>query len=358
MNDKRPSAARKWLFRAAQAAIVLIVVWAVQNTLVDAWSQIRSQMAGGEWSVAGLLARLAVDAVLYPFGHPSALLMTAARVVGWTTLAGVLYLAAMLPAAVYWHRVLHQLGQKVRWSDTLRAYYIGHLGKYAPGKAWVVLIRVGLIGGEGVNKSVVAASVFLETFAMMSVGAFLAAAYVVVYHRHETLLVGTALVVMVGSGLPTLPPIFSRIARLLGVARSDPVAAEKVRTLPFRTLIEGWGAMFVLWLLLGLSLWATLRAIGIERADAVGELPRYTATSAMALVAGFASFLTPGGLGVREFVMAVLLVPYLKTIEVGQPEAVAFVAAALMRIASVVAELAISGILYLWGLWERRRVAS
>ena len=59
--------------------------------------------------------------------------------------------------------------------ETTRAYYVGHLGKYVPGKALVVIIRTGLISGPRVDTTVAAVSIFIETLTMMAVGAFLAA---------------------------------------------------------------------------------------------------------------------------------------------------------------------------------------
>ena len=64
---------------------------------------------------------------------------------GWLVASGVVYLAATAPCWVFWHRALQAMGQRPGWLESLRAYYIGHLGKYFPGKALVVVIRSGMI---------------------------------------------------------------------------------------------------------------------------------------------------------------------------------------------------------------------
>ena len=46
-------------------------------------------------------------------------------------------------------RTLRVLGQSVSLPLALRAYYIGQLGKYVPGKALVVILRAGLVRGPG-----------------------------------------------------------------------------------------------------------------------------------------------------------------------------------------------------------------
>ncbi len=69
--------------------------------------------------------------------------------------------------------------------NTLRAYYIGHLGKYVPGKAMVVILRTVMVRGHRVDAAVAAVSVFFETLTMMAVGAFMAAGILAVRLRKE-----------------------------------------------------------------------------------------------------------------------------------------------------------------------------
>jgi len=102
---------------------------------------------------------------------------------------------------------------------------------------------------------------------------------------------------------------------------------------------------------MGLSYWATLEAMGIPGLDPLGELPRYTASVALAVVGGFLLLVLPGGLGVREAALAKLMVPYLGTL-LSHAQLAAVVSAALLRIVWLVSELVISGILYIGGLWK------
>jgi uncharacterized membrane protein YbhN (UPF0104 family) len=104
-----------------------------------------------------------------------------------------------------------------------------------------------------------------------------------------------------------------------------------------RLLATGWLAAIVCWVLLGLSLWATLRAMGVML-DALGDLPRLVAAVALAVVAGFASML-PGGLGVRDALLMQLLTPSCGA-------ANALVAALILRLVWLVSELAACVILY------------
>ena len=185
---------RKWLFLAVNLLIVAIIAWFVRGTIRGAMEQL-----GSRWRD------------LSPW---------------WLAASGVLYLLGLLPEGLFWHRALTALGQRTGLGETLRAYYIGHLGKYVPGKAMVVVLRTGLIHSRGVDTSLVVASVFLEALTMMAVGACIATPILAVWVSDDPRLLAAAVVMMVLAGLPTLPPVFSRLARLAGVGRSNPAAAK------------------------------------------------------------------------------------------------------------------------------------
>jgi hypothetical protein len=170
------------------------------------------------------------------------------------------------------------------------------------------------------------------------------------------------ILMMVLAGLPTLPPVFSRLARLAGLGRSSPAIAEKLAGLRYRLLAGGWAAMTLGWLLMGASLWAVLRAMGPSGSPAhfagtpgcPGLWAQWhldTAAVAVAVVGGFVSMI-PGGLLVREAVLTGLLARQL-----GDP-ALALIAAAALRLVWLVAEVAISGILYPLGLGARRKATE
>src|SRR5581483_9157974 len=54
----------------------------------------------------------------------------------WLSASAALYLLALGFSAWFWFHLLHILGERPPLPRAVRAYYIGHLGKYVPGKAW------------------------------------------------------------------------------------------------------------------------------------------------------------------------------------------------------------------------------
>lgn len=258
----------------------------------------------------------------------------------WLVAAGGIYLAAMLPCWLFWHRTLLAMGQRPTRLESLRAFYIGHLGKYVPGKALVVILRTTLIRSSRVDTTVAATSVFVETLTMMAVGAAMAAAILGFLFREHLGLCVLAIALAVLAGVPTLPPIFRRLVRLVGVKKFNPQIDHALAGLDFRLMAIGWLTVAAGWCVFGFSLWAVLMSVPTLTAAPVTLLdwPLLTACVALALVAGFLSLL-PGGIGIREYVVMTLLAgPF-------GPGAAA-VSAVLLRLVWLLAEVLLAGILY------------
>jgi uncharacterized membrane protein YbhN (UPF0104 family) len=264
------------------------------------------------------------------------------------TLAGICYAAAFIPAAIYWRYALQTLGQKPDLYETFRAYYIGHLGKYVPGKVMVLIIRSGLLNRERTKITAAGASVFLETMTMMAVGGFVAAAIGVVWfglhgHRfeHGTLFTFLTLGFLCCTVLPILPPVFNFAAKKCRI---------EIEGLRFRTLAFGWMLNIPVWFMLGISLWLTMTGLGFAMQNPhhwiFTDLSFCTLAISGSIVVGFASML-PGGFGSRELALIYMLTLFFTTHPVGEidAEAMAIAITAVQRLISILSELAVSAVL-------------
>src|SRR4051812_12120381 len=108
---------RMWLIRGWKPALALLILALVSRHFIR------------------ILSRPELDP--YPFALRIQYLVPAA----------ILYLAAHICWAWFWVRLLHSQGVRVSFAVGLRAYFVSQFGKYIPGKAWVILIRVGLLRG-------------------------------------------------------------------------------------------------------------------------------------------------------------------------------------------------------------------
>lgn len=318
---------KKIVMTFVKLAILLIVLWCVRSTIVDAYRYLTDP------GRANLFADFRWQ---------------------WIVASGLFYLVGLAQAGLFWRFVLLQMGQPVGWIETFRAYFIGHLGKYVPGKAMVLVLRAGLLRGGKNHVGLIAAAVFFETLTMMAVGAFLASFVIAIvlisgsvklHTENQSLFILMAVGLTIASGLPTIPAFFKFAARKAGIGKKDPEAREKLDAVHVGTLLIGWGAMFVCWIFLAMSLWAVFQSLGIPCPLQQG-FHLLLAAVALAMVAGFLS-LIPGGLFVREAVLLALLVPYLSNIYPDKNEAatIALVAAVLLRLVWLGAELLVSAVL-------------
>src|SRR5205823_13079865 len=73
---------------------------------------------------------------------------------GWLVLSGVFYILGLGCSAWFWIRLMKSLDQRPTALSAIRAYYLGHLGKYLPGKAWALVVRATLARGPSVKVGV------------------------------------------------------------------------------------------------------------------------------------------------------------------------------------------------------------
>ena len=154
---------RRYAFLLVKLAFLAAVIWGAYRTLAAAIGSLHEQ----NW-------------------QPSQLRL------GWAVAAGIIYLVSQFPCAWFWHGVLIGLGQQVSLPRAARAFYIGHLGKYLPGKALVVIMRAMLVSELHVKRSLAIVAVFYETFTTMACGAVLSA-IILDCHASRTNLVDTRL---------------------------------------------------------------------------------------------------------------------------------------------------------------------
>ncbi len=220
----------------------------------------------------------------------------------WIGLAGLLYGAALFPPGMLLHRALRSMGETPRTGTTIAAQLLGHLGKYVPGKAMVVVLRSGALSRDGVRVLPATVSVFMETFLMMAVGAAVAGV-VVCWLPVPGWIITLAILVAVAASLPTSPPVLKLVAARVSQSEKSVGTKESVGL-----FVAGWFCSLVSWLLIGGSFTALIVAIPspTELPEAAQLYAIGTAAISMAVVAGFASLL-PGGAGVRELVLTTIL---------------------------------------------------
>ncbi len=294
--------------------------------------------------------------------------------VGWLVPAALFYLGGLSVSALYWRRLLGHLGHRPPLGATFRAYFVGQLGKYVPGKALALVLRAGFLRGAGVPAGLAGLTAFYEVLTTMAAGAVLALILFVVTDPAAVLAGGGTAVldlarfrlpedqaldrlslVLLALALcgvilgPIFPPVFNRLVHRVTIPfRKGP--APRIRT---AWLLEGLVLTLPCWLLFGLALACGLHAVPGAGLDwSLRTLAYLTAVMALAYVAGFLVPI-PGAVGAREFFLLVLLAGELARRQELAPEVargMVVLAVLALRVAWTVAEVALAGVLYVSGV--------
>jgi glycosyltransferase 2 family protein len=268
----------------------------------------------------------------------------------WVALSVALYLAGLVAFGVYFWRVMRATATPSTFFPSLRAYLISHLGKYVPGKAMVVVMRAGLVVPYGARPATAAFATFYETLVMMAAGGLVAgagfaigsgpSARVPVPFSGGSEIDAPLALLGVGVGLAFLvvvwPSVFPRLAGLAKVPLPG-VGPDALPRCSIGLLAEGLAWSTLGWILLGLSQVAVIRGL-MPGGLPPSAWPLAIASVALATVAGFVVPISPGGLGVREWVLWTALASALD-------RDLAVVAALLLRLAWVIGEVLVAAVL-------------
>lgn len=335
-----------------------------------------------KWSLFALILVVVVRKIR-DLWDPAVLETVAARP-GWLVAGAAAYVAGWIPSIWFWRTLLARLGGNVPVVDATRAYYCGHLGKYIPGKALVLVIRAGLVKGRGAQPMAAALTAAYETLAMMAIGAALGVALApsvlpVAFWRNAPSTIGwlwdqawfrtawtsplvlpTIVAVIVGALLPFVARVATLAANKMVPDELDPdehtpVARDEAHDAPNTQrgaigtglFATGMLVLMAAWWIHGLSLGCIVTAVSGEGFD-FARWPAWTAAVSLATSLGFVAIFAPGGLGVREWVYLLIL-----PLQPGTTPEAAAAAAVLLRLVWLVTELVVAAILY-WGAAPRR----
>ncbi len=266
----------------------------------------------------------------------------------WLLLGGVLYLASLIPAAGFWRRALIGLGNSPSVWRSYRAFLIGGVGKYVPGKAAVVFLRTVLVAGPNCSAASAGVAVFIETLTMMGVGGFLAAIVVTLLFREHWLIAALSAALAVGVIVPTVPRVTRKIAQVIRLQKLSGDIMQRLEGWNASLIVRGWLLESANWILQTLSVWVCLRALPASFFESPEQLaaahslshafPLLLVSTAVSTVVGFL-LLIPAGLGVREILVLNMLAP-----AIGHPAATTV--SVLSRVVMILVDVLTAAVLY------------
>jgi uncharacterized membrane protein YbhN (UPF0104 family) len=270
---------RKSLFDIAKAAVAIIAVGFLAATVLEQATTIRLLIVQIDaWYL--LLALIALVAAFLLFPIPSLLFLRTKK----STLS---------------------------YFSNGRAFFTSQLTKYLPGSLWVYPTRALLIKNAGFSIGSASLALLFES------GAFITTAFAVSLtsiatfpppYRDWALWVGMlGALGLVGLALILIAP--APLQAWMSTRRKKKVLLPKRTTMSFG-LVLGTLAGTLLglgtsWLLSGISLFLLLESVGAP--VSASDIPFLAAIFSFAWAAGFIVVISPGGIGVRDVILAALL---------------------------------------------------
>jgi hypothetical protein len=258
-------------------------------------------------------------------------------------------LLAWITTAWSWGKTLEAFGYPLRYPDVFVIYFRSMLAKYLPGKLWQIVGATYVAAQKGVPEGATIASVVIgQAYSLLAGVALCVGALALGFIR----IAGEGAAIFRWTSIPVLLGLLVLIVR---PNLTEPVMNWGLRlfrrqevSLKIKPSTSFWlfWAYFVPWCLFGISFWSLAHAIVPMTA---GQIIPLTAIFTAATVIGFLAIFSPGGLGVREGAIIVLM-----TSIAGFPVAIASALAIGFRIINTLIELLAFGITWLI-TWIQRR---
>ena len=240
----------------------------------------------------------------------------------WTTLDD---LGARLPPVTVWH-----------------IFYLSNMAKYLPGSIWALPSRAIFYNRQGVSKTKSGAALVWEVLLMVVSAALVSLLALRLLIRYVSVEVFVAALV----GLLVVALLFA-LPSVRRFARRRLLRFEA--TLSLGGVVRTLGAYIVSWVVMGIAFAGMVASIA--PAFDWAATPELIGLFTGSWLVGFLAIFAPGGIGVRDLLLALGLSAYLQ-------DPLPTVIAVFARVMWTIAELLGLGIVSLWRLVSQRRRQS
>ena len=245
---------------------------------------------------------------------------------------GVLgFIGVFLTSGLVWLWMARRMGDRSPALALLGAYIFSQVGKYVPGKVFLLFLRIERTSRAGMAPGLCTLATVLENAMYMLSGALVAAVTLAVFVRDQPLYLVLTLAGVVLLGGAFHPMIFYRVIDL-GLAKFKRPPIDAAHRLALRHLVLAVVLFLPCWAFGGLAVWASCRSVTMNVPPTTSAvLPGAFSSS---VIGGMAVAVAPGGLGSREIILGAILNPVLTA-----TPAQLLLAVVLQRLFQIVAEV-------------------
>ena len=298
-NNSQKNSKKQKIFKAVKAAFLVLVVFFLAKYFIDNWDTIKQLDIKPAWGVF-------VGSML-------------------------LYFAYKITLASLWHYITKLAKADIAYGDAVTAYLYSILGKYIPGKVFMLAARVPAYERKGVPVRKVAVCFLLENICTLLGAGFLFLISLLFFPNDVLKDYGPAVIVFIILFFICIhPKIINFFLRLIGklIKKSD---MEIPFTYPDMLKIV---VLFIgNWLIVGTGFYMLVSSI---YPLAINELLYVGGVYGLSAIIGIISIFAPSGIGVREGIMILGL-------SLIMPQEYAVIIGVVSRLWSTVAELILVG---------------
>lgn len=266
-----PSSMGTWAWRLAKYATFAVVLFFVARELL-------TRFRGVEWSHTSFRA-------------------------GFLVLAAAFQMLASLVGPLVFRLLLKAQSNQPSWRALLTSVWIARIGKYIPGKFASTLGAIWMLHRQGLAASAAASATLLSQGMMVLAGLMTALPVALWPPTRQAMPAAWWLcVILLAIGSICIHPrVFSIVGSLLTRKLGMPPSSLNLR---FADYVKAFAALLLGQVLGGVMLWLLLSSV----VDAPPRwIPLCISAGAMAGTASLLAIFAPGGLGVREGILLIIL---------------------------------------------------
>ena len=244
-----------------------------------------------------------------------------------------------------WYLITLRLEVAVSPSETLESWFYSQLGKYLPGKIWLLLSRFYFYESKGKSKKNISVALYFEIVTMIAAAGLIFLAALFVYREIWLFYFWRQsgwLVVLFLLGLLSLHPRFLQkiLNWILGQFKKEPFSLS----ISYPDVLWILLVCILSWIVGGIGFYLFIDSVYPVASQYILFLTGALAASSML---GLIAIFAPSGLGVREGALV-----YLLSFVMATP--VAVIVSILTRIWMTLIEIGLIGVVYLFGKLQKQ----
>jgi len=244
-----------------------------------------------------------------------------------------------------WYLITLKLKIALSPSETLKSWFYSQLGKYLPGKIWLLLGRIYYYESRGKSRKFITVALYFEMVTIIVSGGLLFLAGLILFKEMESVYSGKTfwglLALFIMAFVCLHPRLLERIINwTLAQFKRDPVSLS----ISYSDVLWILFVCIVSWVIGGIGFYLFVDSICPVSPEYILFL---TGALAISSTLGVMAIFAPSGLGVREGALV-----YLLSFMMATP--VAVVISVLTRIWMTLIEIGLIGMVYLIGRYSKR----